>query len=138
MKIDELFDYKLKKLLGDEAFGKITPDDKKFMLDYAKTIIQNYCHRKDIPSNLNYIWCDIAIDYFKQLNPSLFEEQDEEVKMKKLASITEGDTSMSFATSNNDPETLLKIQNNLVQTYQVQMQSFRKIASGCGCGLNGI
>lgn len=138
MKVEEIFDYKLKKLLGDTAFATITTDDKKFMLNYAKTIIQNYCHRKDIPSNLNYVWVDIAIDYFKQLNPSLFEEQDEELKMKKLASISEGDTSMSFATSNNDPETLLTIQNNLVKTYQVQMQSFRKFAAGCGCGLNGV
>ena len=64
MKIEEILDYKLKKLLG-ERFVLVTADDKKFILAQAKTKIQAYCHRKDMPKAIYYIWADIAIEVLK-------------------------------------------------------------------------
>ena len=71
MKIEEILDYKLKKLLTDK-YNKVTDEDKKFILAQAKTKIQAYCHRRDIPKEAYYIWADIAIEILKNIDESLF------------------------------------------------------------------
>lgn len=137
MNIDDLLNYKLKKILGDD-FDKIDATDKGFGLSEAKRVIQNYCHRLDIPNQLYGVWSDMAIDYIKQFNPSIFSKEEEEDTLGKVASITDGDTNISFSTSNNDPDTLLEIANNAVLKWETQLQSYRKIPNGCGGGGLGV
>ena len=65
MKIEEILDYKLKKLLPYPKYSKVQDIDKKFVLAQAKSKIQAYCHRRDIPVEAYYIWADIAVEILK-------------------------------------------------------------------------
>lgn len=138
MKIGDILDYKLKKVMSAEDFAKLADEDKNFALAQAKTVIQNYCHRVDIPYQLYYIWADMAIDVIRQLNPSLFSTEDEMDALGKVASVHDGDTTINFSTSNNDPDTLQEIANNLVTNWSTQLKSWRKVPRGCGSSIHGI
>lgn len=144
MKIEEILDYKLKKLLG-ERFVLVTADDKKFILAQAKTKIQAYCHRKDMPKAIYYIWADIAIEVLKGVDESLFkiDTMSEDELMKRVSSIKAGDTSISIGSGNTDGtiNTGYKTNGNdaaIIGSFTKQLQAFRKFPAGCGDGLNGI
>ena len=144
MKIEEILDYKLKKLLG-ERFVLVTAEDKKFILAQAKTKIQAYCHRKDMPKAIYYIWADIAIEVLKGVDESLFkiDTMSEEELMKRVSSIKAGDTSISIGSGNtNDTiSTGYKTNGNdaaIIGSFTKQLQAFRKFPAGCGDGLDGI
>lgn len=143
MKIEEILDYKLKKLLADK-FTNVTDDDKKFILAQAKTKIQAYCHRKDIPKEAYYIWADIAIEILKNIDESLFkiDTMSEEELNKRVTSIKSGDTTITVDSGNaNDTlDTGYKTNSNddaILNSFAKQLQAFRKVAAGCGDGLDG-
>lgn len=145
MKVEEILDYKLKKLLGPNAL-KVLQEDKEFILAQAKSKIQAYCHRRDIPKEAYYVWADIAIEILKNVDGSLFKKDitSEEELAKRVTSISTGDTSISldsggysdkidtgYDTSNVDDIAIFG-------TFAKQLQVFRKFAAGCGDGLDGI
>lgn len=143
MKIEEILDYKLKKLLTD-GFVKVTDEDKKFILAQAKTKIQAYCHRKDIPKEAYYIWADIAIEILKNIDESLFkiDTMSEEELSKRVTNIKSGDTTITVDSGNvNDTlDTGYKTNSNddaILNSFAKQLQAFRKVAAGCGDGLDG-
>lgn len=144
MKIEEILDYKLKKLLKEKA-SEVTADDKKFILAQAKSKIQAYCHRMDMPKAIYYIWADIAIEMLKNLDGSLFEKDsmsDEEV-IKRVTSIKTGDTTIAVDAGNTDDSISTGYTPNsdddaIIGSFAKQLQSFRKFAAGCGDGLDGI
>ncbi len=143
MKIEEILDYKLKKLLGDEdKFKSITPDDKKFILAQAKTKIMAYCHRKDIPEGCFYIWADIAIEMLKNLIPTLFQtEIDEDDIAGAVTSVKAGDTTITLGGMvDNDIDTGYKSNADddaIINSFAKQLQAFRKLPCGCGDGFCG-
>lgn len=145
MKIEEILDYKLKKLLKEEKYKLVTEDDKKFILAQAKSKIQAYCHRMDMPKAIYYIWADIAIEMLKNLDGSLFEKDsmsDEEV-IKRVTSIKTGDTTIAVDAGNTDDSISTGYTPNsdddaIIGSFAKQLQSFRKFAAGCGDGLDGI
>ena len=143
MKIEEILDYKLKKLLTDK-YNKVTDEDKKFILAQAKTKIQAYCHRRDIPKEAYYIWVDIAIEILKNIDESLFkiDTMSEEELNKRVTSISTGDTSISIDSGNTDDMINTGYQTNsnddaILNSFAKQLQAFRKVAAGCGDGLDG-
>jgi len=143
MKVEEILDYKLKKLLADK-YTSVTADDKKFILAQAKTKIQAYCHRKDIPKAAYYIWADIAIEILKNIDESLFkiDTMSEEELSKRVTSIKSGDTTISVDSGNaNDTiDTGYKTNSSdgaIISSFAKQLQAFRKVAAGCGDGLDG-
>lgn len=143
MKVEEILDYKLKKLLTDK-YTSVTEDDKKFILAQAKTKIQAYCHRRDIPKEAYYIWADIAIEILKNIDESLFkiDTMSEEELSKRVTSIKSGDTTISVDSGNaNDTlDTGYKTNSNddaILNSFAKQLQAFRKVAAGCGDGLDG-
>ena len=143
MKVEEILDYKLKKLLADK-YTSVTADDKKFILAQAKTKIQAYCHRKDIPKAAYYIWADIAIEILKSIDESLFkiDTMSEEELSKRVTSIKSGDTTISVDSGNaNDTiDTGYKTNSSdgaIISSFAKQLQAFRKVAAGCGDGLDG-
>lgn len=143
MTIEEILDYKLKKLLTDR-YTNVTEDDKKFILAQAKTKIQAYCHRRDIPKEAYYIWADIAIEILKNIDESLFkiDTMSEEELNKRVTSISTGDTSISIDNGNTDDMINTGYQTNsnddaILNSFAKQLQAFRKVAAGCGDGLDG-
>lgn len=143
MTIEEILDYKLKKLLTDR-YTNVTEDDKKFILAQAKTKIQAYCHRRDIPKEAYYIWSDIAIEILKNIDESLFkiDTMSEEELNKRVTSISTGDTSISIDSGNTDDMINTGYQTNsnddaILNSFAKQLQAFRKVAAGCGDGLDG-
>lgn len=145
MKVEEILDYKLKKLFPTEKYSKITKEDKEFILAQAKTKIQAYCHRKDMPSAINYLWADIAIEVLKGVDSSLFkiDTMSEEELNKRVTSIKTGDTTISVdsGNSNDTIDTGYKTNGDddaIINSFAKQLQAFRKFAAGCGDGLDGI
>ena len=142
MKIEEILDYKLKKLLGPNAI-KVTEDDKKFILAQAKSKIQAYCHRKDMPKGIYYIWADIAIEVLKSVDSNLFKKDamNEEELTKRIKSISTGDTSITIGDADNMIDTGYDTNGDdvaIMNSFAKQLQAFRKFAAGCGDGLDGI
>ena len=142
MKIEEILDYKLKKLLGPNAI-KVMEDDKKFILAQAKSKIQAYCHRKDMPKGIYYIWADIAIEVLKSVDSNLFKKDamNEEELTKRIKSISTGDTSITIGDADNMIDTGYNTNGDdvaIINSFAKQLQAFRKFAAGCGDGLDGI
>lgn len=145
MKIEEILDYKLKKLLTDENYKQVSDEDKKFVLAQAKVKIQAYCHRKDMPKAIYYIWADIAIEILKTMDSKLFEKDSmsEEELLKRVTSVKAGDTTIAVGAGSTDDtvDTGYKPNANddaILNSFAKQLQAFRKVAAGCGDGLDGI
>lgn len=142
MKIEEILDYKLKKLLGaDDKYKNVTPDDKKFILAQAKTKIMAYCHRKDVPQGAFYIWADMAIEILKTIDNSLFEKDIDEADIEgAINSIKAGDTTISLGDIDDSINTGY-IPNSdddaILGSFAKQLQAFRKMPCGCGDGFCG-
>lgn len=167
MKIEEILDYKLKKLLSrvieeeeikdpqddskvievkkTTAYDTITEEDKKFILAQAKTKIQAYCHRRDMPKAIYYIWADIAIEILKNMDSSLFEKDsmsDEDIA-KRVTSIRTGDTTIDVNAGTTEDSistgyTPTGEDGAILGRFTRQLQAFRKVAAGCGDGLDGV
>lgn len=144
MKIEEILDYKLKKLLTDENYKQVSDEDKKFVLAQAKVKIQAYCHRKDMPKAIYYIWADIAIEVLKTIDSKLFEKDSmsEEELLKRVTSVKAGDTTIAVGAGSTDDtvDTGYKPNANddaILNSFAKQLQAFRKVAAGCGDGLDG-
>lgn len=144
MKVEEILDYKLKKLFSEDKLKKITEEDKKFILAQAKTKIQAYCHRKDMPKAINYIWADIAIEVLKSVDSSLFkiDTMSEEELQKRVTSIKAGDTTINVDSGNTNDTIDTGYKTNgddaaIINSFAKQLQAFRKVAAGCGDGLDG-
>lgn len=145
MKVEEILDYKLKKLFPTEKYNKITKEDKEFILAQAKTKIQAYCHRRDMPKDIYYIWADIAIEVLKSVDSSLFkiDTMSEEELNKRVTSIKTGDTTISVDSGNSNDTIDTGYKTNgedvaIINSFARQLQAFRKFAAGCGDGLDGI
>lgn len=145
MKIEEVLEYKLKKILKDKySDTSVTQDDKKFILAQAKAKIQAYCHRLDIPYQAYYVWADMAIDILRGIDPALFETEETQEELNgRVSSIKTGDTTVNLnARSNSDQAKPGNdgsgTEDQLLMSYSNQLQAFRKFPNGCGCGLNGI
>lgn len=145
MKIEEILDYKLKKLLTDDNYKLVTDEDKKFILAQAKVKIQAYCHRKDMPKAIYYIWADIAIEVLKTIDSKLFKKDSmsEEELLNRVTSVKAGDTTIAVNAGSTDDtvDTGYKPNANddaILNSFAKQLQAFRKVAAGCGDGLDGI
>ena len=133
--VKKILDYKLKKLLGDKATS-VTDEDKEFILAQAKSKIQAYCHRLDMPKPIYYIWVDMAIEILKINDSKLFEKDSmsEEEMSKRVTSVKAGSTDDTIDTGYNPNAN----DDALLNSFAKQLMAFRKFPGGCGCGLDGI
>ena len=145
MKVIEIFDFKLKKLIGEEKFKKIDDEEKEYILAYAKSKIMTYWHRQDIPNEAYYVWADIAIELLKNIDKPLFEVDttSEEQLAKRITSVRAGDTTIAIDAGSGSDEIDTGYKNNvsddaIITSFAKQLQAFRKIPSGCGVDLHGI
>lgn len=118
---------KLKMLLG------ITGEDKdvllQFALDDTKTTILNYCNLSFIPKGLETVWLKMAIEFYKSSGASTGSINVGASASGKVSSISEGDTSVSFDTSNSTGSTSAQTSttDGLINNYIVQLNQFRKV-----------
>ncbi len=94
-------------------------DDEKdalieFVLDDTKTMILNYCNLDDMPDGLKSTWLKMSIDLYR--NENLGAEESSTY----IASISEGDTSVSFKTNSSD------FKGSLSKDYVSQLNKFRR------------
>ena len=139
MTVEQILNYKLSKALTTEKYNTVTAEDKNFILAQAKTKIQSYCHRIDIPEEAFYVWADMAIELLKGIDKTLFEVENNKDLMDKVTGVKVGDTSLTIAkdsednSSNNDLDT-----DAILVAFRKQLQNFRKFSSGNGSVVNGI
>ena len=145
MKIRDIFSFKLKKLIGEDKFKNIDDEEIEYILAYAKSKIQAYCHRKDMPKEIYYIWSDIAIELLKEIDKPLFEKDttSEEELAKRVTSIKAGDTTINVEAGSGSDEIDTGYKYNTTDDYIIgsfakQLRSFRKFPAGCGEDLHGI
>lgn len=140
MSINQILDYKLNKLVDPDKRSSVTQADKDFILAQAKTKIQIYCHRQDVPKEAYYIWADMAIEIFKRLEPGYFTAIKEAEMADKVASIKTGDTTVNLSQgseggsggiNNGENDEVLDLFSNL-------LKNFRKLPGGCGHVTHGI
>lgn len=118
---------RLKTLLG------ITGEDKdtllQFALDDTKMIILNYCNLTFIPKGLETVWLKMAIEFYKSSGASTGSINVGASASGKVSSISEGDTSVSFDTSNSTGSTSSQTSttDGLINNYIVQLNQFRKV-----------
>ena len=118
---------RLKTLLG------ITGEDKdtllQFALDDTKMIILNYCNLTFIPKGLETVWLKMAIEFYKSSGASTGSINVGASASGKVSSISEGDTSVSFDTSNSTGSTSAQTSttDGLINNYIVQLNQFRKV-----------
>ena len=118
---------RLKTLLG------ITGEDKdtllQFALDDTKMIILNYCNLTFIPKGLETVWLKMAIEFYKSSGASTGSINVGASASGKVSSISEGDTSVRFDTSNSTGSTSSQTSttDGLINNYIVQLNQFRKV-----------
>ena len=145
MKVIEIFDFKLKKLISEEKFNKIDKEEKEYILAYAKSKIMVYCHRRDIPKEAYYVWADIAIELLKNIDKPLFEVDttSEEELAKRITSVRAGDTTIAIDAGSGSDEIDTGYKDNvsddaILTSFAKQLQAFRKVPAGCGVDLHGV
>lgn len=145
MKVKEIFDFKLKKLIGEEKFNTIDNEEKEYILAYAKSKIMVYCHRRDIPKEAYYVWTDIAIELLKNIDKPLFEVDttSEEELAKRITSVRAGDTTIAIDAGSGSDEIDTGYKDNvsddaILTSFAKQLQAFRKVPAGCGVDLHGV
>lgn len=114
----ELEVLKLKPLLGIALDNKEQDFALNFLLANVKETILNYCNLKTLPAGLENTAYRMAIDTYRN-------EQIGKGEMdNRVASIKEGDTTVSFSGSNFDST----YTSSLLKNYQYQLNKYRRIA----------
>lgn len=119
------------KMLVDESASDALID---LYLDMISQRVLNYCHRKDMPIELEYVVIDMVAAYFNlKLNPNRAGEGG--AMIGKAKAITRGDTKIEYATSadlggrTEDGRYLDQGIRTFVENYERQLNAFRKLVS---------
>lgn len=89
---------KLKLFLGLSS----DKDDEylTLLLDISKQEILNYCNLWELPKELELVWVIMAADLYNELQDKKHVSDSQEEGVGAVASIKEGDRTVSFETSN--------------------------------------
>lgn len=106
---------KLKKLLGIPEDDASQDTSLQFVLDDVQETILNYCNIKELPSGLTNTAYRMAIDLYRHEKPG------ETNAPARVTSITEGDTSTSFASAAD------ALNGGVLKNYKGQLNRYRKL-----------
>lgn len=116
---------KVKMLVDESASDELIA----FYLDMMRQRILNYCHRKDMPIELEYILIDMVAAYFNlRLNPKMVHDESGRGEVK---AVTRGDTKIEYGASSTQSERQMMNQSirEFVGNYERQLNAFRKLVS---------
>lgn len=106
---------KLKALLGIPEVDTSQDVPLQFVLDDVRETILNYCNVEELPSGLINTAYRMAIDLYRHSRPGAAEAP------VKVSSITEGNTSTSFASAAD------ALQGGVLADYKGQLNRYRKL-----------
>lgn len=109
---------KLKQLLGIDPEDTSKDVPLEFAKDDVEEIIKNYCHIDEIPAGLLNTAYRMIIDLWRNENPG-----GDAPTQGAVASISEGDTSVSF---NQTVDVSYK--DSLLKNYKSSLNRYRKLA----------
>ena len=104
----------LNKLLG----GKVDEDILAFTLGKAEDMILNYCRLSAVPMGLKRVLLNMAVDIYRA------EQLGQETATGAVKSISEGDVSVSYASSTSASENPGMV---FLKNYEGQLQRYRKV-----------
>ena len=118
-----------------ESFGyELKPNDEYalgFLLEKTKLDILNFCNIKELPLELNYVAVDMVCGEFllEKKSVGALNLSDIDLNTVPIKSISEGDTSVSYATENSQSaqEKLDVLIQTLLDTKKY-LYKFRRIA----------
>lgn len=90
----------------------------EFIMADVEETIKNYCNLEEVPEGLLFTSYRMAVDLYRNENFG-----QEEVGTGTVASITEGDTSISFSKSAESD-----FKKTLLKNYEKTLQRYRKVA----------
>ena len=106
---------KLKGLLGIPESDTTQDAALQFLMEDVDETIQNYCNLKAVPAGLTSTSYRMAMDLYR------YERPGDGDAPARVSSISEGDTSTSFA---NAPDAL---SGGILKDYQGQLNLYRKL-----------
>ena len=95
--------------------------DMKMGIDEAESVIKNYCNLQSIPSELFFVWSNIACDILRANHSSA--ATTEAIPSNEVGSITVGDISITRASNLSSHKVNL---DDLVLDYKNALNRFRK------------
>lgn len=107
---------KLKKLLGinDDSKDEIL----QYEIDLVTDMVLNYCRINEIPDRLENVLLAMCMNYHRAV------QAGNEDTPKSVSSVSEGDTSVSFASAYADEE---NPGMSFLANYTAQLNRFRKV-----------
>lgn len=106
---------KLKELLGVPGEDTAGDASLQFILDDVQETILNYCNIDALPAGLVNTGYRMAIDLFR------FESPGQGEASLRITSVSEGDTSTSFANASE------ALSGGVLKNYQEQLNRYRRI-----------
>ena len=116
--MDAVIELVKRKLRGIE----MSEDDIKLAVEEVQQVILNFCNISTVPEALRFTWANMAVDILKSLNA----EDTGGAVSGGPASISMGDTSLSFSTGSSTTGHVVDL-DNLINNYAAQLKKFRRI-----------
>ena len=82
--------------------------------------IKTYCNRKDIPTELRFVYANMVVDLIKGEEKKVSPNDH-----KAITGIKEGDVQISFGGTNSTKSEM--VTEDLLFNYKVQLNKFRKV-----------
>ncbi len=105
----------IKKLLGVSENDTSKDVSLQFVIDVAVETVLNYCNLSELPDGLIHTCYRMAIDLYRYEKPA-----DAGIPLR-ISSITEGDTSTSFAALSD------VLNGTILKDYKKQLNRYRRI-----------
>lgn len=125
--MDGILDRVLQRLA---SFGCTAPDEwaVQFCIDKAENHIKNQINRTDIPAELAEVLTDRACGEYLQAAFAAGKLELESLDLTNaVQSVSEGDTSVTFASDSSDSARLTALINRLLSTGEDDLLCFRKL-----------
>lgn len=103
----------LKQYLG--ITGPEKDQNLRFVMDEVDELIRNYCHLDEVPEGLLHTSYRMAAEMYRGENVG------QEEGTQSVASITEGDTSVSFR------QTGTELRDTIMRDYKSMLNRYRKV-----------
>lgn len=105
----------------------ITAAQRQIAVEEIGQQIKNHCHIEEVPAALYFTQANMAADLLRYEREAARPQQE---SPGKVSAISEGDTSVSFATEDDRTRLLgehRQMLDTLILNYQEQLQAFRKV-----------
>lgn len=110
--------------LGDKPIGSALLNS---FIDETESVITNYINRSYVPMPLKFVFVNMCMDLLKSqaMNGNIDNDQLADTGIGAVASITDGDTQIKFATTKTVTGAHTADVDSLLYNYKIQLDKYR-------------